>query len=139
MANFLASPSVSQQHYDMRPAAGHSANMSKRSTIGWYLQEWREFRGLTQDQLAEMSGYSKPYISQLENGVRQFTEELLSVFSKALNVEPIDLIALDPKALKGEVEPSATIEQIYKSLNALDRRRYIEFGKTLKSTAGNAA
>src|SRR5688572_30177417 len=32
------------------------------------LRVWREYRGLTQQQVAEKAGISKPYLSQLESG-----------------------------------------------------------------------
>jgi transcriptional regulator with XRE-family HTH domain len=62
----------------------------------WYLKEWRKHRGYTQDRLAEMTGLSKPYVSQLETGKRQYTQELLELFAEALQCAPADLIMRDP-------------------------------------------
>lgn len=52
---------------------------------------WREFRELTQQQLADAAGISKPYLSQIETGKRKGTVDILSAIAKALNVSLDDL------------------------------------------------
>jgi DNA-binding XRE family transcriptional regulator len=52
---------------------------------------WREYRGLTQQELADISGISKPYLSQIESGKRQGTIETLSAIARALDVS-LDLL-----------------------------------------------
>jgi len=54
---------------------------------------WREFRGLTQQQLADAAGISKPYLSQIETGKRKGTTEILSALAKALKVTLEEVIA----------------------------------------------
>lgn len=49
--------------------------------------------GLTQQQVAEKAGISKPYLSQLESGQRKGTTEVLSAIARALNVSLDDLAA----------------------------------------------
>jgi DNA-binding XRE family transcriptional regulator len=58
------------------------------------IKVWREYRALTQQELAHRIGISKPYLSQLETGKRTGTTEVLSAIAKALEV-PLDHIA-DP-------------------------------------------
>ncbi len=53
---------------------------------------WREYRGLTQQQLAEAAGISKPYLSQIESGRRRGTAAVLSAIAKALGVTVDDLL-----------------------------------------------
>lgn len=53
---------------------------------------WREERGLTQQELAERAGISKPYLSQIETGKRQGTLETMAAIAKALAV-PLDVLA----------------------------------------------
>lgn len=53
---------------------------------------WREERGLTQQELAEQAGISKPYLSQIETGKRQGTLETMAAIAKALAV-PLDVLA----------------------------------------------
>ena len=50
------------------------------------IKVWREYRGLTQQQLAGRVGISKPYLSQLETGKRTGTTDVLSAIAKALDV-----------------------------------------------------
>jgi DNA-binding XRE family transcriptional regulator len=57
------------------------------------LRVWREHRGLTQQQLADQAGISKPYLSQLEAGKRTGSATVLSALAQALNVLVDDLVA----------------------------------------------
>ena len=50
------------------------------------LKVWREYRGLTQQQLADIVRISKPYLSQIEAGKRKGTTDVLSAIAKALDV-----------------------------------------------------
>jgi len=50
------------------------------------IKVWREYRGLTQQQLAAMAGISKPYLSQLETSKRIGTTDVLSAIAKALDL-----------------------------------------------------
>jgi DNA-binding XRE family transcriptional regulator len=54
---------------------------------------WREFRNLTQQQLAEAAGISKPYLSQIENGKRSGTTEVITAIANALNVSVDELVS----------------------------------------------
>lgn len=56
------------------------------------IRVWREHRGLTQQQIADTAGISKPYLSQLETGQRKGTAEVLAAIARALNVSLDDLI-----------------------------------------------
>lgn len=55
------------------------------------IKVWREYRGLTQQQLADTAGISKPYLSQIETAKRKGTMDILSAIAKALNVSLDDL------------------------------------------------
>ena len=55
------------------------------------VKAWREHRGLTQQELADRAGISKPYLSQIETGKRQGTVETLSALARALDV-PLDAL-----------------------------------------------
>ena len=52
---------------------------------------WREYRKLTQQELAQRAGISKPYLSWIETGKRQGTVETLSAIARSLEV-PIDVL-----------------------------------------------
>lgn len=67
---------------ELIPAEVVNAILDGKSPI----KVWREYRGLTQQQLADRIGISKPYLSQLETGKRTGTTEVLSTIADALNV-----------------------------------------------------
>jgi len=56
------------------------------------IRVWREFRRLTQRQLADMAGISTPYLSQLESGKRAGTTEVLTSITSALNLTLEDIV-----------------------------------------------
>ncbi|HUS83506.1 MAG TPA: helix-turn-helix transcriptional regulator [Anaerolineales bacterium] len=47
---------------------------------------WRNYRALTQQELADRAGISKPYLSQIETGKRTGTAEVLAAIANALGV-----------------------------------------------------
>src|SRR5437016_6511061 len=50
-----------------------------------FVKQWREFRNLTQEQLAERAGMSVGNISQLERGLQGYSMQGLEALSQALN------------------------------------------------------
>ncbi len=56
------------------------------------IRVWREYRGLTQQQLATQAGISKPYLSQLESGKRHGTTDVLSAIAQALRLNLEDIV-----------------------------------------------
>lgn len=61
-----------------------------------FIKQWREFRHLTQEQLAERTGMSNNNISQLENFKQNYSAEGLEAIAEALNTEPGLLLMVDP-------------------------------------------
>lgn len=59
------------------------------------VKDLRKARGLTVDQLANMAGLSKSYLSEIENGKKQINGRRLEALAAALHAQPTDLIA-DP-------------------------------------------
>ncbi len=55
------------------------------------LKVWREYRGLTQDQLAKSATMSRIYLSQIERGTRQGSVKMLSRLAHLLKVDIDDL------------------------------------------------
>ena len=57
------------------------------------IRETREKRGLTQQQLAEMVGYTnRSSIAKVEKGMVDLSETKIAAFAKALNVTPAFLL-----------------------------------------------
>jgi DNA-binding XRE family transcriptional regulator len=57
------------------------------------VRAWREYRGMTQEQLAASSGVSTPYVSQIESGKRAGTSATLRKLARALDV-PVGALLL---------------------------------------------
>ena len=55
------------------------------------IRVWREYRGLSQAELAAKAGISASYLSQLESGKRDGTVEVLSALAVELGVALDDL------------------------------------------------
>jgi DNA-binding XRE family transcriptional regulator len=53
---------------------------------------WREYRGISQFELAQKAGISVPYLSQLETNKRRGSMGVLSAIAKALQI-PLDDLA----------------------------------------------
>ena len=58
------------------------------------IRVWREYRGLTQQQLAEGVGISVPYLSQIESGRRKGSTEVLAAIAKELDLSLDDIAVL---------------------------------------------
>jgi len=56
------------------------------------IKVWRQYRRLTQSQLATSVGISISYLSQLETGKRAGTTDVLMAIAKALHVNLDDLL-----------------------------------------------
>lgn len=61
-----------------------------------FIKEWRKFRRLSQEQLAERMDMSQEMISRLERGTVNYTQPVLEAAAEALNCQPADLIMRDP-------------------------------------------
>lgn len=55
-------------------------------TLGDYLKEQRTSASLSLRQLAEQTGVSNPYLSQIERGLRKPSAEVLQQIAKALRI-----------------------------------------------------
>jgi transcriptional regulator with XRE-family HTH domain len=66
--------------------------MDMRKLVGRNVERLRRAQGITQEQLAERSGFSQQYISGLENGRRNPTVVTLYEIAAALNVMPVELL-----------------------------------------------
>lgn len=67
-----------------------------RQRIRQYVKEWRQYRGLTQDQLAERIDKSRGLVAQIESGLTDLTGDTLHALAFALRCEPSDLLRINP-------------------------------------------
>jgi transcriptional regulator with XRE-family HTH domain len=94
---------------------------STLGSVGEYIADRRRAAELTLRQLAELTGVSNPYLSQIERGLRRPSAEVLQQLSKALRVSAESLYVragiLDP-----EDHPSSTVETAVLADTAISER-----------------
>lgn len=56
------------------------------------IKTWREYRGLSQNDLAQQAGISIPYLSQMETNKRKGSLKVLSSLAQALQLSLEDLL-----------------------------------------------
>jgi transcriptional regulator with XRE-family HTH domain len=71
--------------------------MDMRKLVGQNLARIRRQKGLTQEELAEVSGFSQQYLSGLERGARNPTVVTLYELAQALGVNHVELVRPDRK------------------------------------------
>ncbi len=71
--------------------------MDMRRLVGRNVRRIRLAKGLTQEQFADVSGFTQQYISGLESGQRNPTVVSLFELAQALGVDPADLLKRSAK------------------------------------------
>jgi transcriptional regulator with XRE-family HTH domain len=72
--------------------------MDMRKLVGRNVLRIRKNKNITQERLAELSGFSQQYISGLEKGQRNPTVVTIYELSQALGVNYIELLKPDVQA-----------------------------------------
>lgn len=77
------------------------------AALGGRISEARKRLGLTQDDLADRAGLSRPTISKIERGVQDVGIVSLHKIARVLEVEPAALLhPVDPYGLDSDQDPS---------------------------------
>ncbi len=66
--------------------------MDMRKLVGRNVRKVRLKKGLTQEQFADLSGFSQQYVSDLERGLRNPTVVTVYELARALGVSHIELV-----------------------------------------------
>lgn len=104
--------------------------LPKRTRRRLYLAEWRKYRNLTQEQLAERTGITQGMVSQLETGRSDFSGNVLEMLAEALMCDPADLLMRNP------TDDDAPWS-IWDTLNGPEKRQAVEIIKALKRASGD--
>lgn len=96
--------------YDCRNDAGVPRRISPsarhgRQRLPTQIKAWREFRGYSQEELAEIVGSSKASVSRIENGSQPYGQDFLEMVAEALKTEPHHLLASAPHKHKRKHVP----------------------------------
>jgi transcriptional regulator with XRE-family HTH domain len=86
------------------------------ATSGNYIRAWRQHRGFTQTELANLIGVDRTYLARLELGGRRYVQEVLEKLAKVLVCKPPDLVGRHPGI-------STELETLYLSLTEEERAR----------------
>lgn len=78
--------------YDIILPVEVSARCRKGESL---LRAVRNWRGMTQAEVAEKTGFTQGYLSDLEAGKREGTAQTLRMIAKALEIDPVMLV--DPR------------------------------------------
>ncbi|QDO89758.1 helix-turn-helix transcriptional regulator [Ornithinimicrobium ciconiae] len=62
------------------------------SSLGALIRQQRELAALPMRQLATMAGISGPYLSQIENGLRTPSDQVLRSLATILGIDPDELV-----------------------------------------------
>jgi len=91
VADFDAAKEALEQGEELIPSEVTFAILDGENPI----RIWRNFRALTQQELADKAGISKPYLSQIETGKRTGTAEVLAAIAGALGVTVDDVMPFE--------------------------------------------
>jgi transcriptional regulator with XRE-family HTH domain len=93
-----------------------------------HLRAWREFRNLSQEQVADRLGTAKGVISLLENGKRPLSDKWLHKLAEVLETRPGHLLDLDPNELDND------IIDIWAHIDQRDRVQAVSILRTFMKT-----
>ena len=110
------------------PASRHNVSMSKgRRFKRTFIREWRKYRGLTLEKVADRLDMTPGHISMLERGQRGYTQETLEAVASALQTDVASLLMRDPTDGDG-------MWSIWDQAKPGQRRQIVEIAKTLVKT-----
>jgi transcriptional regulator with XRE-family HTH domain len=94
-----------------------------------FLKEWRTYRGLTQEQLAERVGWGVSNVSQLETGRQGYSQDGLERLADALRCDPGHLLSVDPTK-------NDAIWSIWEIAKPGDRQKIVDIARTIIGKTG---
>ena len=99
----------------------------KRTRLRTCLKEWREYRGLTQEQVAEFAQMSRENYGKIEGGKLPYSQDLLELCAPRLGCAIADLISAPPPIDTSRLE----LMNLYESADPEGRETLIRVAKTL--------
>ena len=99
-----------------------------KNRLRHFIREWRQYRGLTQEKLADRLETTKANISRIENLKQGYTQDFLDACADALRTDTASLIMRDPTDPEG-------MWSIWEQAKPAERRQIVEIAKTLVRTS----
>ena len=115
-----------------------AANDDDESPIGQFIRQQRELQELTMRQLADLSGISNPYLSQIERGLREPSERVIEAIADNLEMSAETLKRHRTRARDESGEESAVVAAIRADpdLSARQRTALIEVYEAFVAKTG---
>jgi transcriptional regulator with XRE-family HTH domain len=90
-----------------------------------FIRQWRLYRNLTQERLADRLGMTAGNLSQLERGIVGYTQPVMEAVADALGCTVADLLIRDPSDPEG-------IWSVWEALTPSERHRAVTILQALK-------
>ena len=102
--------------------------------LGARLRDIRQTNGLKLINIAEVTGLSAPYISEIERGIKSPSIETLSAICAALNISLSDFFATEAPT----IDPSLSrLLQAAEKLTEVERQKLTELLTTITTRSDN--
>lgn len=103
----------------------------KRQFRRTFVREWRKFRNLTLEHLADRLDMTASHFSMLERGQRGYTQETLEAIADALQTDAASLIMRNPM-------DDEAIWSIWDAAKGADRQKIVAIARTITGKTGTA-
>jgi len=94
-------PDTLLHHAYMAKATQKVRPRPRRQYRPTFIRQWREYRGLTLEQLAARVGTTHATISRIERGKQPYSQPLLEAIADALGTDPASLLMRNPRDPEG--------------------------------------
>ena len=95
------------------------------------IAELRKKFGVSQSDLAELIGVSRPYLAQIENETRSLSAVRQSAIAKALEIDPADLIDFDAP----DQDDEKYLIQSFRRLRPEQRKEWLDLARVATGIA----
>jgi transcriptional regulator with XRE-family HTH domain len=101
----------------------------KRQFRRTFIREWRKYRELTLEQLADRLEMTASHFSMLERGQRGYTQETLEAIAGALRTDAASLLMRNPM-------DDEAIWSIWDDAKTADRQKIVAIARTITGKTG---
>lgn len=103
------------------------AFQKKRPRRRTFFKQWRQYRGLSQEQLANRLDSSVASISRIESGTQPYTQDVLEALADALQTDPASLLMRNPL-------DEEAIWSLWERAKPGERQMIVEIARTVTKT-----
>lgn len=101
--------------------------LKRRTYRRTFIRQWRDYRELTLERLAERVGMTAGNLSQIERGNQPYSQATLEALAEALQTDVASLLMRDPSETEG-------LWSIWDQAKQGQKRQIVEIAKTIVKT-----